>query len=218
MGEPSLGIPPTEKLLEDRLDSWKEIAAYLNRDVTTVQRWEKREGMPVHRHLHDKMWSVYASRTDLDAWVRSRNIQTDRQSGNSIPPSSPDQPPQSPTSFLLSRGGFLLLLAAVAAAYSRHKSLDSKNGAFLAKPHSRCPISDSHRVRWIGTGRRRLTRRPFHSVSVRPGRTDGRLGHAARFGRVSQPDPRKHKGNCQSIDPNSGVLTRWFSRDVPGFS
>ena len=34
----------------DRLDSWKEIAAYLNRDVTTVQRWEKREGMPVHRH------------------------------------------------------------------------------------------------------------------------------------------------------------------------
>ena len=32
----------------------KEIAAYLNRDVTTVQRWEKREAMPVHRHLHAK--------------------------------------------------------------------------------------------------------------------------------------------------------------------
>ncbi len=26
----------------------------LKRDVTTVQRWEKREGMPVHRHQHDK--------------------------------------------------------------------------------------------------------------------------------------------------------------------
>jgi hypothetical protein len=25
-----------------RLESWKEIAAYLGRDVTTVQRWEKR--------------------------------------------------------------------------------------------------------------------------------------------------------------------------------
>ncbi|PYU40162.1 MAG: hypothetical protein DMG53_23420, partial [Acidobacteria bacterium] len=24
------------------LDSWKEIAAYLNRNVRTVQRWEKR--------------------------------------------------------------------------------------------------------------------------------------------------------------------------------
>ena len=51
MGEPSYEIPPVEKTPEKRLDSWKEIAAYLKRDVTTVQRWEKREGMPVHRHV-----------------------------------------------------------------------------------------------------------------------------------------------------------------------
>src|SRR5687768_2348726 len=57
---------------EDRLDSWKEIAGYLQRDVTTVQRWEKREGMPVHRHLHDKLGSVYAYRTELDAWAAGR--------------------------------------------------------------------------------------------------------------------------------------------------
>lgn len=56
-----------------RLDSWKEIAAYLNRDVTTVQRWEKREAMPVHRHLHDRMGSVYAFRAELDDWVRNRS-------------------------------------------------------------------------------------------------------------------------------------------------
>ena len=54
MGEPFPGTPPSVRPAEDRLDSWKEIAAYLNRDVTTVQRWEKREGMPVHRHLHDR--------------------------------------------------------------------------------------------------------------------------------------------------------------------
>jgi hypothetical protein len=60
MGESFSGIPPPVRPLEDRLDSWKAIAAYLNRDVTTVQRWEKREGMPVHRHLHDRMGSVYA--------------------------------------------------------------------------------------------------------------------------------------------------------------
>ena len=59
---------------EDRLDSWKEIAAYLKRDVSTVQRWEKREGMPVHRHLHDKLGSVYALKTDLDAWSQGRNL------------------------------------------------------------------------------------------------------------------------------------------------
>jgi len=42
----------------DRLDSWKKIASYLKRDVSTVQRWERREAMPVHRHLHDKLGSV----------------------------------------------------------------------------------------------------------------------------------------------------------------
>ena len=73
MSEPSRGMPPPEGPPDDRLDSWKEIAAYLSRDVTTVQRWEKREGMPVHRHLHDRIGSVYASRAELDAWVRGRN-------------------------------------------------------------------------------------------------------------------------------------------------
>jgi hypothetical protein len=70
-GNPSSGTPapekrPSEKPTEARLDSWKEIAAHLNRDVTTVQRWEKRERMPVHRHLHDRMGSVYASRAELN--------------------------------------------------------------------------------------------------------------------------------------------------------
>jgi TolB-like protein/Tfp pilus assembly protein PilF len=74
MGEPSPGSPLSEKRSEDRLDSWKEIAAYLKRDVTTVQRWEKREGMPVHRHLHDRMGSVYAYGSELDAWLRSRKL------------------------------------------------------------------------------------------------------------------------------------------------
>ncbi len=72
MGEPSYQIPPFEKPLDKRLDSWKEIAGYLNRDVTTVQRWEKREGMPVHRHVHDKRGSVYALPQELEDWIRSR--------------------------------------------------------------------------------------------------------------------------------------------------
>lgn len=56
----------------DTLESWKEIAAYLKRDVTTVQRWEKREGLPVHRHLHDKSGSVFARRPELDRWRHAR--------------------------------------------------------------------------------------------------------------------------------------------------
>jgi len=56
----------------DRLDSWKEIAAYLRKDVRTVQRWEKNEGLPVYRHQHDKLGSVYASRVELDTWFNKR--------------------------------------------------------------------------------------------------------------------------------------------------
>ena len=51
-----------------RLNSWKEIAAYLQKDVRTVQRWEKKEGLPVHRKPHDKLSSVYAYEAELDAW------------------------------------------------------------------------------------------------------------------------------------------------------
>jgi len=72
MREPSPDTRPSENPSEGRLDSWKEIAAYLDRDVTTVQRWEKREGMPVHRHLHDKRGSVYALGPELDGWLQSR--------------------------------------------------------------------------------------------------------------------------------------------------
>jgi TolB-like protein/Flp pilus assembly protein TadD len=80
--------------VNDRLDSWKEIAAYLNRDVTTVQRWEKREGMPVHRHVHDRMGSVYASRAELDAWVRSRNLRIAHENGNDATPEDTSAQPQ----------------------------------------------------------------------------------------------------------------------------
>ena len=53
---------------DGRLESWKEIATHLGRDVRTVQRWEKSEGLPVHRHQHDKLGSVYAFGPELDAW------------------------------------------------------------------------------------------------------------------------------------------------------
>ena len=93
MGEPSYEIPPLENPPERLLDSWKEIAAYLNRDVTTVQRWEKREGMPVHRHVHDKRGSVYALPEELDEWVRSRSPrvdETEKKPEAETPPAAPN--------------------------------------------------------------------------------------------------------------------------------
>ena len=79
MAEPSPGTPPSTTFPQGRLDSWKEIAVYLHRDVKTVQRWEKREGMPVHRHQHDRIGSVYAFSSELDAWAQNRSLQLEEE-------------------------------------------------------------------------------------------------------------------------------------------
>lgn len=63
--------PPAEG--DRRLDSWKEIAAYFDRRVRTVQRWEKSEDLPVHRLHHEKGSSVYAYASELEAWVLRRS-------------------------------------------------------------------------------------------------------------------------------------------------
>lgn len=70
----------------DRLDSWKEIATFLRRDVRTVQRWEKKERLPVYRHQHEKLGSVYAFRPELTAWFTGR-----QQSGTVMEPLETEQ-------------------------------------------------------------------------------------------------------------------------------
>jgi len=52
----------------ERLESWKKIAAYLRRDVRTVQRWEETNGLPVHRHQRAQRPIPYAYARELDAW------------------------------------------------------------------------------------------------------------------------------------------------------
>ena len=120
MGAPSPVTPPSKKTpddrTDDRLDSWKEIATYLHRDVTTVQRWEKREGMPVHRHLHDRMGSVYASRAELDAWERQRNPPAAPDTEDNSPSSNPPAAPSPPTRSTSLKWRVTLPLAALAAA------------------------------------------------------------------------------------------------------
>jgi len=66
--------PGSGRSPEGRLDSWKEIAAYLGRGIRTVQRWEREEGLPVHRLAHEKRGSIYARREELAAWWESRRL------------------------------------------------------------------------------------------------------------------------------------------------
>jgi hypothetical protein len=183
MVEPSSVIPPSEKGRADRLDSWKEIAAYLNRDVTTAQRWEKREGMPVHRHLHGKMGSVYAPRAELDAWARARSPQIAFQNESAGPSADATNPPQWPRlRTFLTRWTLILPLAVLIVALI--------SGAVLrlirAKHVWRNPIAGA-RFQTVTdfdavVGAAAISRGgAVRRLSIGPGRPDGRVGHPCWF-------------------------------------
>lgn len=120
-GEPLPGTDTPERMPQERLDSWKEIAAYLNRDVTTVQRWEKREGMPVHRHQHDKRGSVYALSSELDVWRQTRNLCLEEEQGKdpaeAMAEAVPSPPPVRRSRGWLVLGAGLAVLALLTFAY-----------------------------------------------------------------------------------------------------
>jgi tetratricopeptide (TPR) repeat protein len=76
---------------EQRLDSWKEIAAYLRRGVRTAQRWERDAGLPVRRVGGDRQ-AVYAFRGELDDWWRGRTAQGPAGAAAAAAPAVPPPP------------------------------------------------------------------------------------------------------------------------------
>jgi Tol biopolymer transport system component len=76
----------------DRLDSWKQIAAYLQKSERTVRRWHETEGLPVHKHQHQQRGSVWAYASEIDAWRQSRvlsPLEPDPETSQSPPTKSP---------------------------------------------------------------------------------------------------------------------------------
>src|SRR5262245_629473 len=84
-------VPHSGQTADVRLDSWKEIAAYLHRGVRTVRRWEKEEGLPVRRHKHSRLGSVYAYKPEVDAWWDARDAGQDPPAAR-VEARSGDQP------------------------------------------------------------------------------------------------------------------------------
>ncbi|MGA9386556.1 MAG: tetratricopeptide repeat protein, partial [Candidatus Sulfotelmatobacter sp.] len=54
-----------------RLDSWKEIAAFFDRDERTVKRWEKERGLPVYRVPGSIRGGVFAYGDELAEWLQA---------------------------------------------------------------------------------------------------------------------------------------------------
>lgn len=88
-----------------RLDSWKEIADYLGRDVRTAMRWAKSQQLPVRR-VGGRGRSVFAFTNEIDAWL----------AGNpSARAAEPDPLPEPPAPARRRGAGFAAIAVAAGA-------------------------------------------------------------------------------------------------------
>jgi len=58
----------------DQLRGWKEIAAHLKASERSVMRWEASRGLPVRRIPGGARDAVFATRRELDAWLKRPGI------------------------------------------------------------------------------------------------------------------------------------------------
>jgi hypothetical protein len=65
------------EVMTERLDTWKDIAAYLGRNVRTVMRWERGKGLPVHRVPGGERQAVYAWKHEIDQWLEHGHPEPD---------------------------------------------------------------------------------------------------------------------------------------------
>lgn len=80
-----------------RLSSWKEIAAFFDCDERTLRRWEKERGLPVHRTPGGAGGKVFAYTEELSAW-----LEAPQNSGASLQPPVVMQPRTEPSGARLS--------------------------------------------------------------------------------------------------------------------
>jgi tetratricopeptide (TPR) repeat protein len=67
------------------LDSWKEIAAHLRRDIRTCQRWEREMGLPVHRLDGSPKARVFAYSGQLDRWLAEKSFESEAARDGAVP-------------------------------------------------------------------------------------------------------------------------------------
>ncbi len=59
------------------LSGWKEIATYLGMGLRTVQRYERKLELPIHRPGGKLRGSVISTVDELEAWVKGRPIRAE---------------------------------------------------------------------------------------------------------------------------------------------
>jgi TolB-like protein/Flp pilus assembly protein TadD len=167
---PNFGaLPDAARAKERKLESWGEIAAYLRREVRTVQRWEKTLGLPIHRLPVGKLSSVYAYPSELDKWYVERDPHEDKEDTASelrtaAPTEVPAKPPDSATG-----------IRPQESLFQRRRSRWLAGLAFLVVAGlvlARFTISFQPRVPVAANAKIRLFVRPFQNISGDPGQAE----------------------------------------------
>lgn len=99
-----------------RLDSWKEIARHLRRDVTTVIRWERERGLPVHRVPGGRLSRVFAFSDELDRWLSHAGQDQPPALATIAPPAADTAAVPDPLRTWRPRGPFVVIAVAALAA------------------------------------------------------------------------------------------------------
>ena len=66
-----VSFTPAPRANNATLQGWKEIALELDRSVRTVQRWERKLGLPVHKLGNSIGSPVFAFKDELHSWLRA---------------------------------------------------------------------------------------------------------------------------------------------------
>ena len=87
-----------------RLQTWKEVAAFFDKDERTVKRWEAERGLPIHRLPGGARSRIYAEVSELQAWLSGGP-------GAVADADAADEPGGGPTAAEAPRSGMLRSLA-----------------------------------------------------------------------------------------------------------
>jgi hypothetical protein len=191
------------------LSTWKEIAAYLDSGVRTCIRWEKENGLPVHRQEGAPRSRIFAYKSELDAWFKSR-----LGNGTIHPEAGAHQKPVWKKTYVLTIMALVLIGAAVgmffifrprtaAPAKAAANGVPQSTGTFEVSP------VDLVETEFAGSGRLRVWRSrnsadPFEAWRIEPVRhTTFAMGNLDEDANIELAAP----GHCREYEKPGDLAT-----------
>ncbi|MCJ7679432.1 MAG: hypothetical protein MUP70_01790, partial [Candidatus Aminicenantes bacterium] len=104
---------------DNTLESWKEIALYLDKNIRTCQRWEKELGLPVHRLDGIDKSRVFAFKKEIDGWQAKQLYLRGPESQSKSPASAAASAPASKDAWRIPLVAVFIILTFVSVIISK---------------------------------------------------------------------------------------------------